>query len=206
MEVHLTIDEVSIITLGDGSELPIGTEVRQRFELSEGVNEIDIYIKDEAGNQAQTYSQRVTVDTSAPTIDVRSPLPGTRTKEDTVTIHGFTEEGCTLTLNGDTVNVLSGGEFRHIVALVDGRNEFTLEVEDAMGNEATTSLSVLRDSDVTTGDPDTTGATITGFVIGLVVGIVLMFAFIFVRGRGEGPDREPPAGPSPPEPAEPFHA
>ncbi len=206
VEVHLTIDEVSIITLGDGSELPIGTEVRQRFELSEGVNEIDIYIKDEAGNQAQTYSQRVTVDTSAPTIDVRSPLPGTRTKEDTVTIHGFTEEGCTLTLNGDTVNVLSGGEFRHIVALVDGRNEFTLEVEDAMGNEATTSLSVLRDSDVTTGDPDTTGATITGFVIGLVVGIVLMFAFIFVRGRGEGPDREPPAGPSPPEPAEPFHA
>jgi hypothetical protein len=35
---------------------------------------------------------------------------------------------------------------------------------------------------------------------------VLMLAFMFVRSRGQGPDRERPAGPAPPEPSEPFHA
>jgi hypothetical protein len=206
VEVHLTIDEVSKITLGDTTELPMGTEVRQQYTLSEGINDIDIYIQDAAGNQAQTYSQRVYVDTIAPSLTVQSPQAGFRTKEDTVTIRGLTEEGVTLTLNGETVTVRSGGEFVHIVALVDGRNEFTLEAVDSMGNQNTSSLSVLREGDVTSAETSTTGATITGFVLGLVVGIVLMFAFIYVRGRGGGPDRGTPEGPSPPDPSEPFHA
>lgn len=206
VEVYLTIDEISTITI-DGTELPPSTEVRQQFTLSEGVNDIDIYIQDAAGNQAQTYSQRVFVDTTAPTVSVQSPQPGFRTKEDTVTIHGFTEEGVKLTLNGETVNVLSGGEFRHIVALVDGRNEFTLEAKDGMENTNTASLSVLREGDVQTGETGDGGSTVTGFLLGLVVGIVVMVAFMYVRGRGEGPDeKQPPAGPQPPEPREPFHA
>ena len=205
VEVHLTLDEVSRITLEGGTELPTGTDVRHRFDLEEGVNDLDIYMADAAGNQAQTFSQRVFVDTTAPTIDVQSPQPGFRTKEETVTIHGFTEVGATLTLNGETVNVLAGGEFRHIWALVDGRNEFTLEAVDGMGNAETASLSVLQESDVTTGEPSSTGATMTGFILGLVVGIVLMLAYGFVRSRG-GEEREPPEGPRPPEPKEPFRA
>ena len=198
VEVHLTLDEVSTISLGGGTELSTGTEVRHRFDLEEGINALDIYIADAAGNQAQTYSVRVFVDTTAPTISIQSPQPGTRTKEDTATIHGSTEVGVSLTLNGETVNLLSGGEFRHIVALVDGRNEFTLEVEDAMGNSATASLSVLRESDVTTSEPSSTGATVTGFVLGMVVGIVLMVAYGYVRSRAEE-DEGPPEGPRPPD-------
>ncbi len=206
VEVYITTSELASFSLGGGSTLSTGTEVRHRFDLVEGTNTLEVYIVDVAGNQAQTFRQRVDVDTTAPTIDVQSPQPGFRTKEDTVTIHGFTEVGTSLTLNGETVNVLTGGEFRHIVALVDGRNEFTLEVSDAMGNSATASLSVLRETDVTTGDDGTGGSTMTGFIMGLVVGIVLMLAFMFVRSRGQGPDRERPAGPAPPEPSEPFHA
>jgi hypothetical protein len=206
VEVFITTNEVSTFSLGGNMELAQGTEVRHRFELIEGANTLEVYISDVAGNQAQTFRQTVEVDTTAPIIDVQSPQPGYRTKEDTVTIHGFTEMGTTLTLNGETVNVLSGGEFRHIVALVEGRNEFTLDVEDAMGNSNSASLSVLRDSGVTTGETATTGSTTTGFVLGLVVGIVLMAAFVYVRGRGRGPDDEPPGGPRPPEPREPFHA
>jgi hypothetical protein len=182
VEVYLTLNEVSVMTLGDGTEIATGTEVRYRFDLSEGVNVLDIYIKDTAGNQAQTFSERVNVDTTAPNIDVQSPQPGFRTKEDTVTIHGFTD------------------------ALVDGRNEFKLDVEDAMGNSNSASISVLRESDVSTGETSSTGSTVTGFAIGLVVGIVLMAAFMYVRGRGAGPDEEPPTGPRPPEPREPFRA
>ncbi len=205
VEFHLTIDEVSIITV-DGTEMPPGTEVRQQFTLSEGVNDIDIYVKDMAGNSAQTYSLRVSVDTTAPSISVQSPQAGYRTKEDTVTIHGFSEEGVKLTLNGETVNVLSGGEFRHIVALIDGRNEFTLEAKDGMGNTNTTSLSVLREGDVQTDGGDG-GSTVTGFVLGLVVGIVVMAVIMYARGRGGGPEeRQPPSGPQPPEPREPFRA
>jgi hypothetical protein len=204
VEVYLIISELSLISLEGGTQLPTGTEVRQKFDLEEGVNDLEIYIVDTAGNQAQTFSQRVFVDTTAPTLSIQSPQPGYRTKDDTVTIHGFTEVGATLTLNGETVNVLAGGEYRHIVALVDGRNEFTLDVEDAMGNSNTASLSVLRESDVTTGGTSSTGSTVTGFVMGLVVGIVLMLAFFYVRGRNEGPDREP-SGPRHPEPREPFH-
>ena len=45
----------------------------------------------------------------------------------------------------------------------------------------------------------------TGFILGLVVGIVLMLAYGFVRSRS-GEESEPPEGPRPPEPREPFHA
>jgi hypothetical protein len=189
VEVHLSLSEVSVITLGDGTVLPSGTEVRQRYDLEEGVNNLDIYIVDQAGNQAQTYSESVTVDTTAPTISIQSPVPGYRTKEEIATIHGYSEVGSNLTLNGETVNLRAGGEFTHIVALVAGRNEFILEAVDPMGNSNTTSISVLRESDVTTDDGGSTGSTVTGFVMGLVVGIVVMMAVMYVRSRG-GPEVE----------------
>jgi len=197
VEVSITASELSTFSLAGGIQLARGTRVQQRFDLVEGPNTLEIYIVDVAGNQAQTFKQRVEVDTTPPTISISTPPSGYRTKEDVVTIQGSTDEGTTLKINGETVTLGSGGSFRHVMALVDGRNEFTIEAVDAMGNSETATLSVLRDSEVVTEETSTTGATVTGFVLGLVVGIVLMVAFTYVRARGGA--KEPPEGPRPPE-------
>jgi len=197
VEVSITASELSTFSLAGGVLLAKGTQVQHQFELVEGPNTLEIYIVDEAGNQAQTFRQRVEVDTTAPTISISSPPSGYRTKEDIVTIQGSTDEGTTLKINGETVTLGSGGSFRHVMALVDGRNEFTIQAVDAMGNSETATLSVLRDSEVVAEETSTTGATITGFVIGLIVGIIVMVAFTFVRARGAA--KEPPEGPRPPE-------
>ncbi len=192
VEVHLTIDEVSIVAPSGGEALSPSTDVRLQFDMVEGSNEIEIYITDAAGNQAQTYRQRIYVDTTSPTLTMTSPQPGARTKEDTASINGITEEGSSLTINGESVALLSGGKFQHTVALVDGRNEFTLEVVDAMGNTNTTSVSVLRESDVQPSEVSSTGAAFGGFLAGLVVGVILAAVFFVMRGKREQQDREAP--------------
>ncbi len=183
VEVNIMISEVSILTPGGGTALPAGTDLLVRFDLEEGLNVLEIYIVDIAGNQAQTYRQRVVVDTTVPTIMMISPQPGARTKEDVATINGRTEEGAEVTINGESVSLLSGGEFRHIVALVDGRNDFILEVEDAMGNSNSTTVSVLREGEVQTPDVFSTGAALGGFLAGLIVGVLVAVGFFVAKGR-----------------------
>jgi hypothetical protein len=182
------LSEVSVLTPGGGTALPAGTEIMVRFDLEEGLNVLEIYIIDIAGNQGQTYRQRVVVDTTVPTITMISPQAGARTKEDVATINGRTEEGAEVTINGESVSLLSGGEFRHIVALVDGRNDFTLEVEDAMGNSNSTTVSVLREGEVQTSDTFSTGAALGGFLAGLIVGVLVAVGFFVAKGRRAGAD------------------
>ncbi len=184
IEAVVSLDEESVVRLDDGTELPLSTEVRIRYTLKEGANELAFTVRDRAGNQAPPYSQRVIVDTTPPSITIYEPSPGSRTLEETAIIHGVTEAGSQLTIGGQGVQLLSGGEFRHVVALEAGRNDFSLEVVDAMGNSNSTSVSILRDTKVKEEEVSTTGPTIGGFLVGLIVGVALALAFVMVRGRG----------------------
>ena len=183
VELHMTINEVANVRIEGGAQLEPTTDVTLKFDLVEGINDIVLYIVDGAGNPAQTYRQRVTVDTTEPAINILSPSEGARTKEDTAVIHGITEEGSTVQIDGQPIALLSGGEFRRVMALVDGRNDYTISVVDSMGNSNSTTVSVLRESEVKVEETSTTGATVMGFVLGIVVGVVLALAFVFVRGR-----------------------
>ncbi len=199
VEVNIIISEVSILTPSGGTALPAGTDLLVRFDLEEGLNVLEIYIVDMAGNMAQTYRQRVVVDTTEPTITVISPQPGARTKEDVATINGRTEEGAELTINGESVTLLSGGEFRHVVALVDGRNDFTIEVEDAMGNSDSATVSVLREGEVQSSEVSSTGAAFGGFLAGLIVGVLVAAVFFVTKGRSaEADEKAFRSEPSPP--------
>jgi hypothetical protein len=209
VEVHLMLDELANVTVEGDVPHPATTDIRIRFDLQEGVNDLVLHIVDRAGNQANSYRERVIVDTTAPSITLYEPMPGDRTKEDTTIVHGVTQAGSTVTIDGTTVTLLTGGEFRHVVALVDGKNDFTIEVEDAMGNTNSTTFSILRDSEVTDPTTSTSGSTAMGFLAGLVVGILGMAAFIVVRGRrAEAPQAGPkahdpsPKGEEPSEPSE----
>lgn len=190
VEVTFIISELSILTPGGGTALPAGTNMKVRFDLEEGMNVLEVYIVDIAGNQAQTYRQRVVVDTTEPTITMISPQPGARTKEDVATINGRTEEGAEVTINGESVTLLSGGEFRHIVALVDGRNDFIIEVEDAMGNSDSATVSVLREGEVQPSDVSSTGAAVGGFLAGLIVGVLVAVGFFIAKGRSAEADEK----------------
>jgi hypothetical protein len=185
IEVVVTMDEEAVVRLDDGTKLPLGTKVTLQFDLTEGVNELAFTVTDRAGNQATAYRQRVLVDTTAPPITIFEPAPGARTMEDTAIIHGTTEVGSQLSIDDQSVQLLPGGEFRFVVALEDGRNDFTIEVVDAMGNTNSTAVSVLRESEVKEEQVSTTGPMIGGFAVGVIVGIVLALAFTLVMGRRE---------------------
>ena len=174
VEAHVICDEPSIIEVYGRDPTGPTREARIRFDLKEGTNDISLNIKDPAENLAPTYSVRITVDTTPPPILLFEPQPGARTKETSVVLHGRTDAGCNVTVDGSRVALLTGGEFRLVIALEDGRNDISIKSTDPMGNSNTTVVSVMKEGQVTVREPSSpvmVGSL--GFVAGIVVGVVV---------------------------------
>jgi hypothetical protein len=209
VEAHVICDEPSIIEVPGRDPTPPTREARIRFDLREGSNDISLNIKDQADNLAPSYSRRVTVDTTAPPILLFEPQAGARTKEPSVVLHGRTDAGCNVTVDGNRVTLLSGGEFRLIIALEDGRNDISIKSTDPMGNTNTTVVSVVREGQVTVreqGNPMLVGSG--GFIAGIVAGVVVAWVALSRRGgrRSEAIAREAAiaCAPGPRPPARPV--
>ena len=193
VEAHVICDEPSIIQVRGRDPTPPTKEARIRFDLKEGSNDITLDVKDQADNLAPTYSARVTVDTTPPPILLFEPQSGARTKETSVVLHGRTDAGCNVTVDGNRVTLLAGGEFRLIIALTDGRNDISIKSTDQMGNYNTEVVSVVKEGQVTVreeGSPMLVGSM--GFIVGIVVGVVLAWVALSRRGgrRDEAIARE----------------
>jgi hypothetical protein len=174
VEAHVTLSELAYISLPDGTDLQPTTEARVRFDLEEGSNELQLQIRDLAGNQANAYIVTIHIDTTSPSITIIEPEPGLRTKEESVIVHGRTEEGSQVMLDGSHVEMLPGGEFRVRIVLEEKRNDINIEVVDPMGNNNSFMISVYKEPEVTTGEEaDTSTALAGGFMMGLIVGVVV---------------------------------
>ncbi len=145
LQAHITIDEAAIVVFQNGTRTPSSDEHRLRFDLQEGRNVLRFDIEDRAGNRAPSYAQEVLLDTTPPFIIVYEPLSGITTKNESVVLHGFTEEGSYVSVNGAPVEVMQGGEFRLLINLVGGRNEITIEVVDVVGHANSTTVTVVRE-------------------------------------------------------------
>lgn len=134
----VTIDGSPIAVAGNGS-------FSQTYPLADGSHTFAVVAKNAAGLSTQ-QSSTVTVDTSAPSLAISSPVNGTLTKNTVVQVAGTTDPGATVSVNGVPTVVSSTGAFTVAVALQEGSNTITALATDAAGNLATVSVLVTVDS------------------------------------------------------------
>ncbi len=121
-----------------------------RFETvialeTEGLNAVDIWSEDLAGNNWST-SIIIIRDTTPPDLVVGSlPL---FTNQATITVQGSTDDpDAIITVNGQEVT-LAGLAFAHVVTLSEGDNTITVEAVDQLGNAAEPNVQVVTLSTV----------------------------------------------------------
>ena len=113
--------------------------------LSDGPHTMIVQAGDFAGNLA-TNSWTFTVDTTAPSLDILAPVSGMVTSATSVTVMGRTAVGASVTVAGQAVFVDGAGQFSSSVTLSEGANTIDISATDAIGNTATTSVVVTRDT------------------------------------------------------------
>ncbi|MFQ5907303.1 MAG: S8 family serine peptidase [Thermoplasmata archaeon] len=112
--------------------------------LLEGVHTMKVEAGDFAGNLDSTEWSFV-IDTEAPRLDITSPPPGFATSASSITLTGVTEPGATVVVAGQTVAVDAVGGFSAVVSLTEGANAIGVSATDAIGNVASTTVSVTSD-------------------------------------------------------------
>ncbi len=161
-----TVDP-SVTLLVDDEDVTIQNGYFERVILAlEGRNVIELKAIDAAGNQ---YVEQLVihVDTEAPRVMITAPeetevmvnapryyINGTVKFDNVVTAervllngldHTFIDDG-TGQLVRTPIELDANGDFSIPVDLLEGRNEFTVEVQDAVGNKATASTIVRLDT------------------------------------------------------------
>jgi len=112
--------------------------------LAEGPNEFTVLVEDEAGLKGASIVVRVTLDTTAPAIEVVEPPNGTRVRTSTVRVLGTVEPGSALEVMGKSVTVAGDGSFNVQVPLSKGMNELLLHATDRVGLESYVNITVIR--------------------------------------------------------------
>jgi hypothetical protein len=117
-----------------------------RFEtlvgLSEGVNTITVTSTDLAGNEARKVVT-LHLDSSAPALTVFTPRDALWTNQSRVLVTGATEDGATVSINGQVTNVVAT-LFSGYVNLLEGPNLMTIVAKDqAMNTLALTRIVYL---------------------------------------------------------------
>jgi parallel beta-helix repeat protein len=157
---------------------PVLPDSNGLFDLSfnlndEGPNSYEILAQDPAGNIAQT-TLTVIRDTVL-FYNISTPRDGTKVKTATVLVIGSVEANSTVLVNGKGVSLRPDHTFITEVSLSNGKNTITIEMVDRAGNNATVTLTVIR---------QTASAPSKGFIPGFGALAVLAAAgVLLVLGR-----------------------
>src|SRR5439155_857694 len=92
--------------------------------LGEGPNTITVVARDVAGNTAQV-TRSVNLDTTPPILTLTVPAAGSRVLTNVVHVAGTTEADATVTVDGISASMASGGDFSVDIVLPDGRYTIT---------------------------------------------------------------------------------
>ena len=149
---------VSLTINGEKAQSFDGVKFSHTLTLEDGVKDVKVAAEDEFGNKMQ-IARKIFVDTQVPTVTVNNSYPK-KTKDSKVTVtvnvqDNFDEIG--MFVNGSEVfrKELSepyamNGYNKDIeveLNLVDGKNEFTFEVEDLAGHKATQNITIEKSDD-----------------------------------------------------------
>src|SRR4029078_8932800 len=140
-------DIQSITVNGIAAIITANNFVAANLRLSEGVNTIRARARDSANN-TQESSVQVTLDTEGPRIAITKPVDGSFSTANSTEVAGFVFDvtAPAVTVNGTSVPVAGDGSFSTTVALIEGNNLITIVAHDALNNQVSSQVSVIKDS------------------------------------------------------------
>ncbi|TWI69730.1 carboxypeptidase family protein [Pseudoduganella lurida] len=140
------------VTLNGVSAVLSGTDFNASVPLNEGPNTVTA-VATNSGGSTTTSSILVTLDTTAPKVEIYSPAAGGTTGAASVTVSGMVNDivvgtvnpqQATVTVNGIAAEVLNRTFVAKDVPLAAGSNTVQATATDRAGNRATTSATVTR--------------------------------------------------------------
>lgn len=118
--------------------------------LGDGSHTVKFDAKDNDGNAATQKSITITVDTTAPEMDITSPAEGSITNVAVCVVSGRTNDAtsspASLKVNGKTVAISSDGSFSTEITLSEGTNTITIVATDDAGKSTTVTRTVTLDT------------------------------------------------------------
>jgi len=139
----ITENNMVVTVNGISAELE-GRHFSKPVSLEDGPNLITVVASDGAGN-ARVVQLRVTLDNLPPLLEIRSPVDGSYTNQDPVSILGSTEPTAIITVNGVRTQLVESS-FEALVGLSEGANTITIWARDLAGNSASRTLTVYLDT------------------------------------------------------------
>ena len=109
-----------------------------------GTYVVTLNVTDNAGNWAVDVINITVEDITPPTILNISPLTGTKTTKNAITVSGKTESDATVKINGVVAPVLADGSFSKEIMLVKGENSIVITATDQAGNTNQTTITVKK--------------------------------------------------------------
>ncbi|HSH21703.1 MAG TPA: hypothetical protein VK992_03685 [Candidatus Caenarcaniphilales bacterium] len=118
--------------------------------LEQGENSIRASLVGPDGEGPHSEPVFITLDDTAPAIEVLEPDPGATVHSEDVMIVGRSETGANVTVTNQTtgrqiVSTARDGSFEAVFTLDLGLNDFSLEALDAAGNRSETRLRIIRE-------------------------------------------------------------
>ena len=120
--------------------------------LSDGSNSVSLQVTDNDGNVSDLASVTFVISTSAPTLNVTSPVEGLLTNSNKVTVAGTAAAGSdavtlsSVKINGEDVSVGEGGAFSKEITLQEGENTIAVVAEDSIGKATSVTRHVTVDT------------------------------------------------------------
>ena len=182
LETYVTLNKTYGVRFFDNGEEVLNEVKDQKsgtytyeVPISEGENDVQVYIVDEKGNLRSTaYS--ITKDTVAPTLQISKDINDTKTYGDTIELSGRATDYDLLTLNGKSINPDWEGNFDEKISLTGGENHIIVSATDKAGNEAKYDAVVTKNVKQTYHFNKKT-------VIGIIVMIAIL-VIVFARVKG----------------------
>lgn len=163
--IGITIDDQSKVTGSSIQTTQITNGYRCTYTppnaLGDGSHTIRFDASDNDGNAAAQKSITIKIDTTPPTLNLTSPAEGMVTNNTQIIVSGTTNDATSspveVTVNDETVEVQSNGQFSTTITGTEGENTITVIAKDSAGKTTT----VTRHVTVDTGSPEITSVSIT---------------------------------------------
>jgi hypothetical protein len=134
----------------EGTPVHLETDGSFAFNYSfhgEGQHSIIATAWDEVNNSGFARV-RVEYDITPPSIEIISPLDGSRTNINSIEVKGKVIGASNATMNGQDIQIGSEGLFSRTIQLIEGWNEIVMQAQDIAGNTNATSVRVFLDTKI----------------------------------------------------------
>jgi len=190
------IERIEVILDGGTPISLTATATSYRFEaIPDGSHSIKVVAYDASGHSSSA-SVDVTVDTTAPSLEITSPGAGATLTSPTVQVTWTASDATTglrrfaISLDGSAPVEVSGETFVYVFAgLRDGTHTVTLTAYDRAGNIETASVVFTVDTGLFSPSGPYGAAPLTGLAIGVVAALAAA-VLLFRRRRSKEPPKE----------------